>query len=62
MWTTIDNLEIVHQTSCWLCVIYDQHYNNSFHQNLESLQYNAALAITGAIRRSFKEKRYKELG
>ena len=23
--------------------IYDQHYNNSFHQTLESIQYNAAL-------------------
>ena len=24
-------------------IIYDQHYNNSFHQKLESIQYNAAL-------------------
>ena len=31
-------------------VIHDQHYNNSFHQKLESTQYNAALAITGASR------------
>ena len=30
-------------------VIYDQYYNNSFQQKLESIQYNAALAITGAI-------------
>ena len=30
--------------------IYDQAYNNSFHQNLETFQYNAALAITGAVR------------
>ena len=36
-------------------VIYDQHYNNSFHQKLESVQYNAALAITGAIRGSSKK-------
>ena len=43
-------------------VIYDQHYNNSFHQKLESIQYNAALAITGAIRASSKEKLYQELG
>ena len=28
-------------------VIYDQHYNNSFHQKLESIQYNANLVITG---------------
>ena len=43
-------------------VIYDQHYNNSFHQKLELIQYNAALAITGAIRVSSREKLYKELG
>ena len=30
-------------------VIYDQAYN-SFHEKLQSLQYNACLAITGAIR------------
>ena len=29
--------------------IYDQQSNNSFFSNIESLQYNAALAITGAI-------------
>ena len=38
-------------------VIHDQHYNNSFHQKLESMQYNAALAITGATRGSSREKR-----
>ena len=43
-------------------VIYDKHYNNSFHQKLDSIQYNAALAITGAIRRSSREKLYQELG
>ena len=43
-------------------VIYDQHYNNSFHQKLESIQYNAALAITGALRGSSREKLYQELG
>ena len=36
-------------------VIYDQQYN-FFHQKLESIQYNAALAITGAIKGSSKEK------
>ena len=41
--------------------IYDQQCNNSFHQKLESTQYNAALAITGAIRGSFREKLYKML-
>ena len=30
--------------------IYDQAFNDSSHQKLEAIQYNAALAITGAIR------------
>ena len=43
-------------------VIYDQSYNNTFHQKMESVQYNAAVAITGAIRGSSREIRYQELG
>ena len=43
-------------------IIYDQSYNTSFHQRLESLQYNAALAITDAIRGTSKENLYNELG
>ena len=43
-------------------VICDQQYNNSFHQKRESIQYNAALAITGALRGSSREKLYQELG
>ena len=31
-------------------IIYDQAYNASFHQKIKLLQYNACLAITGAIR------------
>ena len=46
--------------------IYDQAYNDSFHQKLESIQYNAALAITrairGAIRGNSLERLYEELG
>ena len=42
-------------------IIYDQAYNLSFHQKLESIQYNAALASTGAIRGSSREKLYQEL-
>ena len=42
-------------------VIYDQSYNNTFHQKMESIQYNAALAIIGAIRGSSREKLYQEL-
>ena len=34
----------------------------SFHQKLGSIQYNACLAITGAIRGTSKEKIYQELG
>ena len=33
-------------------IIYDQAHNASFHQKLESLQYNVCLATTGAIRGS----------
>ena len=43
-------------------IIYDQAYNLSFYQKLESIQYNAALALTGAIRGSSGEKLYLELG
>ena len=43
-------------------IIYDRAYNSSFHQNIESIQYNAALAITGAIRGTSKEKIYQVLG
>ena len=42
-------------------IIYDLP-NLSFHQKLESIQYNAALALTGAIRGSSREKLYQELG
>ena len=31
-------------------ILYDQMFINSFHERLESIQYNAALEITGAIR------------
>ena len=43
-------------------IIYNQAYNASFHRKLESIQYNAALAITGVIRGTSKEKLYQELG
>ena len=43
-------------------IIYDKAYNTSFHQNIESIQYNAALAITGAVRGTSREKLYQELG
>ena len=43
-------------------IIYDQAYNTSFHQNIESIQYNAALAITGPARGTSRETLYQELG
>ena len=43
-------------------MIYDQTFNMSFQQKMESIQYNAALAITGAIIGSSREKLYQELG
>ena len=43
-------------------ILYDQAYNMSFHHKLESIQYNAWLAITGAIRGISKKKIYQELG
>ena len=42
-------------------VIYNRAFNESFQNKLESVQYNAALAITGAIRGSSREKFYQEL-
>ena len=42
-------------------IIYDQANTASFHQKIESVQYNSALA-TGAIRGTSKEKFYQDLG
>ena len=43
-------------------VVYDQPNNNSLTERIETIQYNAALAITGAIRGASKERLYQELG
>ena len=43
-------------------VIYNHAFNESFHQDLESIQYNAAIAMTGAIRGTSSEKLFLELG
>ena len=37
-------------------IIYHQAHNSAFHDKLESIQYNACLAITGAIRGASTEK------
>ena len=43
-------------------IIYDPTFNESFHQRIESIQYNAAIAITGAIKGTSSERFYQELG
>ena len=43
-------------------VIYDQPNLSSLANKIKLVQYNAALAITGAIRRTSTEKLYQELG
>ena len=42
--------------------IYDQPQNESFCNKIESVQYKVALAITGAIQGTSREKNYQELG
>ena len=42
-------------------VIYDQPNNNRLSEKIESIQYNAALAVTGAIKGTSREKLYQEL-
>ena len=42
-------------------ILYDQAHNMYFHQKLEFIQYNACLAITGAIRGTSKENLYREI-
>ena len=43
-------------------VFYNQSYRSLFHEKPESIQCHAALAVTGAVRASFSENRYQELG
>ena len=43
-------------------IIYDKPSNVSFTDNIESIQYNAALAITGAISGTSRDRIYNELG
>ena len=43
-------------------ILYDKAFNESFHQKIESIQYNASLERTGAIRGSSREKIYQEVG
>ena len=43
-------------------IIHDNSSNATFSQMIETVQYNAALAITGAIRGTSRDKLYEELG
>ena len=43
-------------------ITYDKAFIGYFQKKLESIQYNVALAITGAIRRTSRDKIYSELG
>jgi len=43
-------------------IIYDQQQNESFCEKIETVQYQAALAITGAIHGTSQNKIYQELG
>ena len=45
-----------------LDIIYGKASIESFQDKLKSIQYNVALAITGAIRGTSREKIYSELG
>ena len=42
--------------------IYDQPHNESFCSKIESIQYNAALAITGCIKGTSRDRIYHEVG
>ena len=43
-------------------ILFDQTYNGSFHEKLESIQYNVCLALTEKISGSLKDRIYQELG
>ena len=47
-------------TTAYIVFNMDQAYNKSFHDNLESIQYSASLAITIAIRGTSRGKLYQE--
>ena len=42
-------------------IIHDEAYNKTFDQKLESIQYNACLALSAAIRGSSRGTFYREL-
>ena len=42
-------------------IIFDHPFNNFFQNKVESIQYNASLAMTDATRGTSKERPYEEL-
>ena len=62
-----NSLIAINKSFIWLhldygAIIFDQPENESFCKKIESVQYNVAIAITGAIQGTSREKAYKELG
>ena len=43
-------------------IVYDRVFTDSFHNNLETIQYNTSLAITGLLRGTSPDKYFWELG
>ena len=54
-----NNIQIIQTTGA---ITYEQPNNASLSNKIESVEYNAALAIKGAIKGTSKEKLYQELG
>ena len=52
----------VHPHLDYADIIYDKPGNVKFESKLERVEYNACLAITGAIRRTNRDSIYAELG
>ena len=42
-------------------ILFDQAFNTSFHQKLESIQYIFCLVLAGTVRGTSREKLYQEL-
>ena len=43
-------------------IIFDKPNNESFKSRIESIQYKACVAITGAMQETSRERLYRELG
>ena len=43
-------------------ITYDKPFNESFKRNIDIVQYKEAIMITGAIKGTFRDRLYQELG